>query len=328
MALLYDALTQQGVDMGPALAAAGLSARDIHAPRTAFTLSQFDTLVRETARSSGRADIGFLLGREVKLSSHVTLGYGILTSPTLDYAVTLTSRFYRLINPWMQMHYRRGRHQCELHFQPQMELPPASLAFLLEAAVVSTHYQLKSQLGRRLTPYEVHTSYARPAHAGHYAELRPARVHFGTEPLPSVRIVLDTELMAEPLPMADRHTLKLAEERCEELLRKTAEVTGLTQWVTMMMREAADGVPSREQLARLLNQSPASLDRKLKREGCRFLELSKRIRHERACALLDQGRSATEVAHEVGYRDLANFTRAFRRESGKTPSDYARQLRP
>jgi len=46
MALLYDVLTRQGVDMGPALAAVGLSPKDIHAPRTALTLSQFDTLVR------------------------------------------------------------------------------------------------------------------------------------------------------------------------------------------------------------------------------------------------------------------------------------------
>jgi len=316
-----ELLKARGVDTAAAMRRAGL---DLTAADATLSVAEHDTLVRECARASGREDLGLLLGREVKLSSHEILGFGILTSPTLDYALTLVSRYYRLINPWMQLKYRRGPAQSELHLQPRTELPPTTLRFLLEVGAVSAHMQIKSQLGVRLTPYDVHVSYAEPGYAAQYRELRPARFHFASETLPGVRIVLDTALVAQPIPLANRSSLQMAEARCEELLRKVTQVSGVTQWVSMMLREATDALPSREELARLLNQSPRTLDRRLAAEGSRFLDLAKRIRHEKACALLARGLSATQVAYEVGYRDIANFNRAFRREAGMTPGEYAR----
>ena len=120
--------------------------------------------------------------------------------------------------------------------------------------------------------------------------------------------------------MADRGAREMAESRCEQLLRKTAQANGVTDWVTMMLREAHEGMPTLAELARLLNLSPRTLDRHLAREGSRYLEISKRIRHEKACALLEAGgQSITQVAYELGYKDGANFTRAFRRECGPQP---------
>ena len=92
-----------------------------------------------------------------------------------------------------------------------------------------------------------------------------------------------------------------------------------------MLREANEGVPTLAELARLLNLSSRTLDRHLAREGNRCLEISKRTRHEKACALLEAGGEAiTQIAYQVGYKDGANCARAFRRESGVSPSDYRR----
>jgi AraC-like DNA-binding protein len=178
----------------------------------------------------------------------------------------------------------------------------------------------------RMPSYDVFVSYPEPPHVRSYRELRPAQFHFAAERLPGARMVLDAEVLARPLPMADPTALKLAEERCNELMQRTARASGMTEWVSMMLRESHEGLPGLAELARLLNLSPRTLDRQLEREGSRFLELSKRIRHERACELLKAGISATQVAYQVGYRDPANFSRAFRRESGKSPSDYLREL--
>jgi AraC-like DNA-binding protein len=229
------------------------------------------------------------------------------------------------MTPVLRLQYRRGPETSELCFQPLLNLTPQSIQFMLEMAVVSAHEQIKSQL-EPLTPYDVHVSYAAPPHERRYRELKPARFHFASERLPGARLVLDTALVARPLPMADRSALQMAEERCEELLRQTAHSSGMTEWVSMMLRESNEGMPSLAELARLLNLSPRTLDRRLNGEGSKFLQLSKRIRHERACDLLRAGQSATQVAYQVGYRDLANFTRAFRRESGMSPSEFLRTL--
>ncbi|MDR3415918.1 MAG: AraC family transcriptional regulator ligand-binding domain-containing protein [Nevskia sp.] len=326
-ALLCDALRADGMDVDALLRAARLRPTQIYGADAGLSLRQFEALAAEAARLSGRSDLGFLLGRQIKLSSHEILGYGIITSPTLDYALSLAARYYRLMTPWFRMRYRRGPRISEVSFQPAVQLAPAPMQFLLETVIISAHEQFRSLVQGPLPAYDVYVSYAEPQHVRHYRELRPARFHFGAENLPGARMVLDTALLAQPLPMADRAALKMAEERCEDLLRRTAWSAGMTGWVTMMLRESHEGLPTLAELAHLLNQSPRTLDRHLHREGSRFLQLSKRVRYERACELLGSGLSVTQVAYQVGYRDPANFSRAFRRDSGKSPGEYARSAR-
>ena len=57
--------------------------------------------------------------------------------------------------------------------------------------------------------------------------------------------------------------------------------------------------------------------------GTTFREHLTRVRMERAAKLL-AGRAPTvrEVAHRVGYRQPAQFAKAFRRHHGVAPSDY------
>ena len=94
----------------------------------------------------------------------------------------------------------------------------------------------------------------------------------------------------------------------------------------MMLREADGSLPTLNDLSRVLNLTPRTLEPRLGKEGERFLDLVKRVRSERACALLRDGRlPVTQIAYQLGYRDSANFSRAFRRELGITPSDYRRR---
>ncbi len=91
----------------------------------------------------------------------------------------------------------------------------------------------------------------------------------------------------------------------------------------MMMRESTNGFPSLAELASMLNQSPRALDRQLSKEGHHFSDISKCIRHEKACTLLMEGnQSISQIALEFGYSETASFSRAFRRESGCGPSEF------
>ncbi len=322
--LLCDRLAEQGVDVSAMLGDAGLTRPQIYGANAGLSVAQYEALLDAAGRASGRRDLGFLLGRQIKLSSHEILGYGILTSPTLDYAISLTARYYRLMTPWLRLLYRRGPVSAELEFQPTMRMSSQAMHALLEIVIVSAHEQIKSLLQDRLGPYDIHVSYPEPPHAQQYRTLlQPARFHFEAQALPGGRLVFDAGLMALPLPMADRATLQMAEARCEALMQQTAEAAGVGEWIAMMLRESQMGFPTLDELARLLNLSPRTLDRHLGREGTRFLDLSKRIRHERACELLATGMQATQVAYQLGYSDPGNFSRAFRRDSGMSPRAYA-----
>jgi AraC-like DNA-binding protein len=62
-----------------------------------------------------------------------------------------------------------------------------------------------------------------------------------------------------------------------------------------------------------------------KNTGANFIDYSRKLRIGRACKLLsDTRRPVTDVCFEVGYANISNFNRHFRKERGVTPSQNKR----
>jgi AraC-like DNA-binding protein len=78
-------------------------------------------------------------------------------------------------------------------------------------------------------------------------------------------------------------------------------------------------------LAFAAGTSVRSLQRRMAREGFHFSELLEACRLDAAQRLLSDPRNKViEVADRLGYRDAANFTRAFRRWTGASPREFRR----
>ena len=71
--------------------------------------------------------------------------------------------------------------------------------------------------------------------------------------------------------------------------------------------------------------SPSSLQQKLAQRDTSFQNLLNQVRESLALAYIEQARvSITEMSFTLGFSDTSSFTRAFRRWTGKSPSDYRR----
>jgi AraC-like DNA-binding protein len=322
-ARMVEVLQGAGVDVALLLRTARVHPEHIARPEAMLSLDAVERLVVEALRLSGRTDLGLDVGRALKLSSHSIVGYGMLSSPTLDYALRLAARFFRLIMPAFRMRYRVGSEQAELLFEPTVPLSHACLNFHLEVLAVAAHVEASELVQVKLPRYDLYLSYAEPPHVMRYEELDGVRCHFGWMATPGVRMVFPAVFVTLPLALADPAALQMAEARCRALVRHALAGGKVSDWVRMMLRESSGGMPSLTELAHTLNLSPRTLDRYLRREGAGFRELSRKARVEKAGALLrDPGLSVTQAAHELGYTDAANFTRAFRRETGCSPSAY------
>ena len=77
-----------------------------------------------------------------------------------------------------------------------------------------------------------------------------------------------------------------------------------------------------------MNLSVRSLQRRLAAEGTLFEALLDETRAELAKRYLRAGAlGVTQVAYQLGFSDPANFTRAFKRWTGRTPRDFAARRR-
>jgi AraC family transcriptional regulator of adaptative response / methylphosphotriester-DNA alkyltransferase methyltransferase len=83
-----------------------------------------------------------------------------------------------------------------------------------------------------------------------------------------------------------------------------------------------------DDVARDIATSRRSLQRAFEGEGITFREAVAVARMRRAKTLLAQGGVPVyQVADRVGYRSKAEFTKAFKRHNGLTPSAYMRSAR-
>jgi AraC-like DNA-binding protein len=325
IAQLVDYLELTGVARADLLRAARI--RTLDDPRGQLTVRQTEALIDAAERLSGRQDLGFELGKLVKLTSHDILGYALLTSGTLAQVFRLLSNYQRLIEPFFTLRVHRRPGSVDLVYTPAVAVSHRSMRSFQEAIAVSNHFEIFALLQGRLPPYDIHFSIEPPPHAARYRELAPARIHFG-DAMPGLRLTLDAGLLDVPLAMANPRAMRAAEERCKSLLRGTQANRRWSDWCRMMLREAEDCQPTLDQLAGFVNLSSRTMSRYLDAEGASFRDLSLQVRTERARTMLAEGESSvTQIAYRLGYTDVASFARCFRRRTGRTATSFRSSAR-
>ena len=324
LAQLVDTLESRGGACRDAFSDAQL--RALADPQAKMSLAGLDTLIGDLCRLTGRGDLGFEAGLLVKLTSHDVLGYAIVSCPTLDHMLRLASRYYRLMTPMFEMRYQRNGRQAEISFVPIMGMPQRTLHHYLELQAVSFHMQVAAVTQGRQPVFDVSLAMPAPPHARRYRELALGRWQFGESLPPGVRIRLDACELDTPLPMTDLNALKLAESRCKLMMEQFDSTGKWSEWVAMMLNHAEDCQPTQRELASLLNISARTLDRSLALEDTRYRDLAVHIRNERARVLLAEGtQGVSQIAYRLGYTDIANFSRSFKRINGVSPSTFMEQ---
>jgi AraC-like DNA-binding protein len=326
--LFCDVLAGMGTDVPAVLRAARIKPSEVERYDGLLTLRQVEALVRCASAANPRPDLGFEFGRHIQVSSHDMLGYAMLTSSTIGEAMALAATFRRLVAPHFAFSYREDGRHAVFSRTPTVVMSPGCLEFHLEWGIAASCGQLRTVLGQAPRRFDIYVAGYAPRH-DRYRELLPARVHFEQGP-PGLRIVMDRAMAQSRTPLANRRTLEMAKRRCAELLAKVERDSDLASWVRMMLQYASERMPTLGELARILHLGVHTLERRLREQGVSFRGVAAEVRHERACTLLEQGEhSVTHIAYELGYRDPANFTRAFRQRAGLSPRAYReRAARP
>ena len=81
-----------------------------------------------------------------------------------------------------------------------------------------------------------------------------------------------------------------------------------------------------EEAAQLLNTTPRTLQRRLASANATFRQIKEHCLLETACRLMENHHySLTAIAQEIGYANLAHFSRAFKKMTGFSPKCYRKR---
>ncbi|MEZ5298438.1 MAG: helix-turn-helix domain-containing protein [Ilumatobacteraceae bacterium] len=160
----------------------------------------------------------------------------------------------------------------------------------------------------------------RPADDQPHREYFRCEVRFGSD---VDGLVFDSGQLERRTLLADEGLSAYLLSQLDELRSQAADRSLVTTVRGVIADSLADGQPSKSQVARRLGMSERTLHRRLADEGESFQTLVTRARQDAAESLLRSGRhSLVDVAFLTGFSDQTAFTRAFKRWTGLTPSEF------
>jgi AraC-like DNA-binding protein len=191
--------------------------------------------------------------------------------------------------------------------------------------LVATCLQVARVLtGVTLAPLSVAIAAPRPARTDELERFFAAPPRFEA---PLSALTLSKEQLALPMRKADPALLAVLTRHAEEILTRLPLAPG--RWIGQVRRALIESLHAGDsdlsRVAKRFAVTPRTLQRRLREEGSSFQTLLDGARQELALRYLrDPGRTASEVAYMLGFREASAFCRAFHRWTGVTPAAFRR----
>lgn len=289
-------------------------------PEAVLGVATVEKLVARARLLTGEPAIGFHLGLQMRISAHGYLGFAAMASSTLRDAIELASRFAPTRTSALALELVIEGNEASLVVHERADFGTARDAVLL--ALLVGIWQIGNAVTGRELGGRAQFAFPEPSYAKRLASMAP-RAAFARA---SNCLVFDAALLELPLTMADPVALQLAREQCERALDALGQARVVTR-VRELVAKRERGFRSLEEVAAELSLSARTLKRRLAEQGVAFSTLLEEERRDRALLLLRSPElSIDEIADRLGYSDVANFGRAFRRWTGTTPAARRKQL--
>jgi len=318
--LLLDVAARWGITAEQLLQPFGLDRQTLTSPTLRVPLATMNDIYRLALELTGEPALPFYVGMQMKLSSHGFIGFAAMTADTLAQALELVERFISLRIMGFTLRVEREGDIAHVQLETDLDLQP------LRDGIVAGLMIGLGQMGQVLTGETLFggadIDIPENPRFEHINHMLPAQIRFNR---PVNRISFDARYLDLPLVMADSASMQLAVEQCERELVAIGLNNRFVRQVRELIHQEATGFRTVEAVAEALHMSERTLKRQLAQEGTTFSDILEDIRRQMAIRLLDANEHSIErIAEELGYSDVANFNRAFKRWTGTTPGQYRR----
>jgi AraC-like DNA-binding protein len=310
------------VDADELLEDTGLTFEDLDDPRRAVEMPTVIEIIERAVAATAEPALGLYLGLQMRISAHGYLGFAALCCATMRDALELAVEFAPTRTTGIGLRLEIDGDTAALIIEERVSLGAAREVIV--AALMVGLWQIGNALTGRWLAGTAELAFSRPTYADRYERFAPGPIRFDR---PDHRLVFDAALLDLPFVMADPATQRLALEHCERELALLGFGTDFPRRVRALIAAGLDTGAKLENVAARLGMSPRTLRRRLAAAGASYTDILDEARRELAEHLLrTSDPSIADVAHRVGYSDVANFTRAFRRWTGTTPASFRRDL--
>lgn len=303
---------------------AGIDPRWLEEPNSRVPASAMARLWVAGERLTGDADLGLHSAESYNPGALSIVGYVILSCRTAEDALVRLARYAPLLNEGLQVQVDRvhGLTRCRFGAADGvasfLQHAPRQAVETLAAGIVLTLGRLAV---RPPVPVEVTFRHSAPLSTVEHRRLLGETVRFDR---PDNAVVYTTSSLAAGMVSADPGLLDSFEV---DAMRRLAQLTShgpISGRIQAILGARLKGeVPSLASIAAELGMSERSVQRGLHEERTSYRALIDEVRKDLALAHLSRsGATAADVAFLLGFSEPSAFTRAFRRWTGLSPSQF------
>lgn len=316
---LVAEMADQGIPASALLQGTGLVAPQLADPKALMSTDQKIRIFRNVKRLTSVPDVGLRAGCRQRLSDFGVYGYALVSSATFGDAVLTGVKHVKLAGPvlekrfWVEGDTAVFEGRDVLHLG---DILPLSTEFWFSSILKLGHVILEAPLANRL----LRLPYPPPPYASAYARVFRCPVEFDAGVM---EWHFDASVLRQPCPNANPITADLCRQFCDRMLQNLPEEDGLQRRIRTACLNNRGNFPSADQMAERLGMSLRTLQRRLAETGKSYQALIDEVRASLAVEFLERtSLSVAEIAARTGFSEASSFRKAFRKWTGRVPSDY------
>jgi AraC-like DNA-binding protein len=316
---MQEVLREYGVDFRALARRAGVDPDLPARPDARGSVHRMQKLWRLASQESGDPLFGLRVGQRARPAVFHALGLGIMSSSSLLAALRRVDRYSRVLSTNGRLVVFERGDLVTLEGRPSAgSIPPSTATF--DALAVALCRLLTLCAGPAGTPGRIRFPHAAPPDIGPFVECLGCPVEFDA---PHILFEFDARTARESVAGGNPALAAEADKMAERYLQQVEPDSVAARVRALILRAMPSGELDQDGVARALHQSASTLQRRLRDEGTTYQRLLDATRKDLALEYLREGRhSLADITFLLGFADQSNFTRAFRRWTGKTPRQF------
>lgn len=317
--MIWKTLESYGCDARALFQQAGLDPATMRDPNARYPDSAFSALWRRAVEATRDPGFGLAVARFWHPTSFHALGYSWFASDTLKEALERAARYFVLLTDKEELIVREAGDEIGITLHnPDPKHPTAAEDY--DAALATIVTMCRASYGQHLNPLRVTMQRHSPPDRGAYARLFRAPLEFSA---PANALYFKRRALITPLPTANAELARANDKVVTDYLARFERGSIRRQVELKLLAQLSSGHVSQQSVAKVLNLSPRSLQRRLREEGTSYKELLEQTRRDLAARYAKESQlSLGEITFLLGFSEPANFARAFKRWYGVTPTEY------
>ncbi|KPJ87855.1 MAG: hypothetical protein AMJ53_17565 [Gammaproteobacteria bacterium SG8_11] len=321
--LIAKVLEHLGYPSNSVFTSVGMDPKKLRDNNARYSIQQMQQLWRTAVELTNDPLLGIKVAGYWHPTTFHALGYSWMASGSLKEAMERAVRYSKVVSDLVQLNfeYVNGAYRLGIGVQAVGYSPvPESV----DAAAAVFVHMTRLVYGDEINPILVTLPREKPQVAKEFSEFFNAPIEYEA---PETALFFIDEQVEKPLPTGNVELAHANDKIVKNYLSHLDRTHVAMQVKSKIVDLLSSGMVTEQDMAEALNMSLRSLQRKLREEGTSYKEILEDTRRDLATKYIQNSRlSISEISFLLGFSEISNFSRAFKRWNGRAPSEFRSEL--